>query len=447
MEGLADVASALSTRPAGALPLSSGMISYEVNDKITRLLIRFLIAIGYLFDIHMRLRFAGKGATFRKPIGKRFLPQQQVSNEMRQAIDLYDRRVVRAQLPFRRVGTEISAKTKNTDSMMVVQRTNPIYIEAPLGKGLGFVETRFVPKFVSVDALQRINHDLRFEAPALWSPNVATLATFLRCGFEILASSRSGPANLSNVGYLIVKETSFHKSLAKCWSDVLKWQENLFPTFQPIRDSYDLLRRLKTIRGSLWPLQIGPVVREFEDGLCLDLYAATNLLETMFEFPAEQGVVANIRARHFELAVQKSINASQWRPPKDLLALRGVGLRLGGREITDVDALGARDDRLLIISCKSVIYSKDYDAGDYRLVRNIASNARESVESWSRIVKTILENPVGDNYDFSLFSRVVGTVCTPDVIYVPLGPCTELIAADLLALITLEELREWLAAH
>jgi hypothetical protein len=204
---------------------------------------------------------------------------------------------------------------------------------------------------------------------------------------------------------------------------------------------------LKMLRGSFWPLQFGPVIRDYKDGLCLDLNAATNLLEALLEFPAQQGTIANIRSRHFELAVQESISASPWEPPKNILALRGAGLRLDGREFTDLDSVGAREHTLLLVSCKSVVYSKGYDAGEYRLIRNIASLARDSLERWSEVMKTIMEHPSGDNYNFTEFRRVIGVVCVPHVIYVPLGACTELVATDLPALVSLEELRVWLSSH
>jgi hypothetical protein len=446
--GLADVASGLSTREAGPIPLSSQAICFDINESMVRLLVRFLTGVSYLFGIHVRLRFAGKGATFKKPLGNGVIPQYYVTQEIRQAIELYDMRVARSQTSLGRVGTEISAKTDDTDSMMVVHRTMPPrYIDTPIGQDVAFVETRFVPKFVSLDALQRLNRDLQLGVTAMWPPEVVALATLLRGGFEILASTRSAPGNVLNVGYVIMHEELFHHSLANCWDDMSSWQQKVFPMSLPIRGTTELLRRLKALRGSFWPLQFGPVIRDYEDGICLDLNAATNSLEALLEFPAQQGRVANIRSGHFELAVQESINGSQWKPAQNLLRLRGAGLRREGREFTDIDALGARGDTLLLVSCKSVIYSKDYDAGDYRLVRNIASLALESVERWFEVIRTIQEHSSGDNYNFTEFSHVIGVVCVPHVIYVPLGACTESVATDLPSLITLEELRTWLSSH
>jgi hypothetical protein len=446
--GLADVASGLSTLEAEPIPLSSQAICFDINDSVVRRLVRFLTGVSFLFGIHVRLRFAGKGATFQKPLGNGVIPQYHVTSAMREAIELYDMRVARSQTSLGRAGTEISAKSADTNSMMVVHRTMPPrYIETPVGQDVVFVETRFVPKFVLLDALQRINSDLQLAAPGIWPPEVVALATLLRGGFEILASTRNAPANVLNVGYVTMQEELFHQSLANCWNDTLSWQQNVFPRSQPIRDTTELLRRLKTLRGSFWPLQFGPVIRDFEDGICLDLNAATNLLEALLEFPAQQGTVANIRSRHFELAVQDSINASQWKPSQDLLRMRGVGLRREGQDFTDIDALGVREDTLLLVSCKSVIYSKGYDAGDYRFIRNIASLARDSVERWSEVMRIIIEHPSGDNYNFTEFTRVIGVVCVPHVIYVPLGDCTELVSRDLPALVSLEELRAWLSSR
>lgn len=447
LSALATVASGLSKRAAGPVPLVSGLVEYQINDKIARDLYRFLTVVSSLFDVHVSLRFAGKGATFRKPVGKRFLPRWGVSHELRQAIELYDKRVANTQTPFHRLGTEIAAPTKSLDSMMLVYQTIPGFVQAPLGSELVHVEAHFAPRVVSVDALRELNFALQYIAPELWSRDVLALATLLRGSRDLVASFHGGFAGLLQVGYLMLKESSFHERLAESWSDILDWQKESFPALEPIRETVELLEELKTMSGALWPLQVGPVVRQFEDGICLDLYAATNLLETRFEFPAQQGEVANVRARHFELAVQDRINVSSWKPPDKLLRLRGVALRLKGAELTDLDAIGAKNKTLVVVSCKSVIYSKDYDAGDYRVVRNIASNALESVENWSEIIKRLRENPVGDNYDLSDYTDFVGVVCTPTVVYVPIGSCTELAAENLSHLVTLHELGEWLTSH
>ena len=54
------------------------------------------------------------------------------------------------------------------------------------------------------------------------------------------------------------------------------------------------------------------------------------------------------------------------------------------------------------------------------------------------------ENQTGDNYDFSCFTNRAVVVCTPYVIYVPLGAATALLFEDLKASVSLEELREFL---
>ena len=60
---------------------------------------------------------------------------------------------------------------------------------------------------------------------------------------------------------------------------------------------------------------------------------------------------------------------------------------------------------------------------------------------------TLAAHPRGDNYDFTGTSRFLGVVCTPNVVWVPLGPATAAAAPGLRAASSLEELKRWLAAR
>ena len=144
------------------------------------------------------------------------------------------------------------------------------------------------------------------------------------------------------------------------------------------RTSADLLQTLETCSGSIWPLQLGSPIRRDGELICVDLHAASARLNSLLEFPNVQGKVANARAAHFELAAQAVIDDSSWCPGKHLRQLRGRILKYENQNVTDIDAIGEHNDTLLMVSCKSMIYSGVYDAGEYAAVKNESDTVEPS---------------------------------------------------------------------
>jgi len=206
----------------------------------------------------------------------------------------------------------------------------------------------------------------------------------------------------------------------------------------------DFLSVLEGTSGSAWPLIAGSSIRREGKILCIDLYTATIQLNDLLEFPRISGNPANVRADHFELTVQGVIDSSQWCPSNELRKLRGLKIRHGGRVITDLDGIGAHGDTLLIVSCKSLIYSAEYDIGGYAAVRNAATTIENAVVHWNGIETFFEANLKGDNYDFSGYRQLIAVVCTPDPVFVPFGPATQPVAPGLLAASSLFELSTWL---
>jgi hypothetical protein len=54
---------------------------------------------------------------------------------------------------------------------------------------------------------------------------------------------------------------------------------------------------------------------------------------------------------------------------------------MGGRDITDFDALGLKDRKLMLVSCKSRIYSGKFDQGDPGTIRATVNVAKEALSS------------------------------------------------------------------
>ena len=68
------------------------------------------------------------------------------------------------------------------------------------------------------------------------------------------------------------------------------------------------------------------------------------------------------------------------------------------------------------MSCKSIIYDRDYDQGVFRVIRNTRATIDEAVAEWG-VVAELRRQPTGDNLDFSRFDEIIGVVCAPFAVF------------------------------
>ncbi|MEO8185489.1 MAG: hypothetical protein ABI895_42315 [Deltaproteobacteria bacterium] len=207
-------------------------------------------------------------------------------------------------------------------------------------------------------------------------------------------------------------------------------------------DFRSVVQALEEIGGTPWPLLAGPVIRREGTAVCVDLAAATWRFLSLVP-PTFGGEVANRRALRFEDSVQAAVDESPWRAPDDIRVLRRRPLRIAGQVVTDIDSVASSNETILLISCKSIVYRPELDAGMHKAVRNAAAAVEAAVADWQSKVERIRTHPVGDNYDLSRFHRILGVVCTPTPIWVCLGPATERISVGLSAACSLGALAHW----
>ena len=229
-------------------------------------------------------------------------------------------------------------------------------------------------------------------------------------------------------GYSVLEKQELLQTLADTWCEGHNLVTNTLQTTGLPANPIELLETVRRHSGSLWPLHPGPPIRTEGNLVCCDLYTATAELMSNLEFPSETGEMANARSEHFELAVQARIDETPWRPDGDRRNFIRRTIRAGGHKITDLDALGQYGDTLLLVSCKSKIYSARYDTGDFQVVRNYASEIEKAVKDWTQKVQTIRTHPVGDNYDFRSFRSILGVVVLPHPFYVPRGVALDYVA-------------------
>lgn len=443
---------ATSTRSPGA------EVTYKIDESVVRRVLKFCGGVILLSQIHVLLRLAGKGSSFSFATSQlSALPEARPSVETSQAIQLYDERVAVGSHFLNRTGTIITTDKQLDDedgsSIFLITRAHqPFWGRLVTGR-LAREQTEvdifynFVPSIISLQQLKVLNSDPRLLCFEWIQPEIRALLILIIVSIAFYVHLDNAPVTLGQYGYCLMNLEMFKAVVDARITEACSIVRELTSSDNLPTTAEDLLHTLEASSGSKWPRQPGSPIRRDGELICVDLYSATNRLNSLLEFPHVQGQFANARATHFEVAAQAVIDESPWTPSNELKQLRGRHLKYENRDVTDIDAIGACDGTLLMVSCKSVIYSSAYDAGAYAAVKNKSDMIERAVTQWEEKKDFLATHKLGANYDFRNYHSFLAVVCTPSPVYVSIGPATREIVPRLLAATSLEELRQWLQPH
>ncbi len=452
---LAETIAGMSTNERDDGVVSGGLFSYSVDREMLTWLARFCGGAKWLSHLHVLYRWSAKGASFQFRRG--VLPINEAEMDLIAAGRLYDDRVASEGALLRRAGTPVSEdvgrQTSVGDVMLVHRISGSIRVSCPrpgrpVADGdyeLCPADMRFSPTFLSLAKLQRLLADPRMAYASVLSSDAVSLVYLLASAGLLVSRHSAGFYSLLTTGYLIWSEMDRPIAwLIEGYSEISDTPLGPMLVAAGIRDGQDVIECLMSLKGQSWPLIQGPALHGSRGWGCIDFVAATHRLDATLHLP-QQGGIANARAQHFEDEVQLVIDATRWRPEEPLRSLRRRTLRIQGRKITDIDALGCESQgRLLLVSCKSMPYTPEYDAGYHRAVRNEADRLEKAVEALGRTIALLRRDPVGDNYDFTGFADIVGVVCTPHVVFGAWEVVSRYAAIDLRITSSVRELAHWL---
>jgi hypothetical protein len=440
---LAEAISGRSTTRGGAR-IASHQLAFALADPDAKRIWRFCAGVRYLSHLHQTYRWANKGAPVQ--FAKRAPPQAQPSDELRQAACAYDLRMEAGSAYLARSGNISAAVPGGDTAITAFIQAEPFIMRVPDLPGPppqnGEALTRYVP--YTVDFASHIRVILREQTPRVLAVarEVAALGCLLSALYEFLWNHRQISGALQR-GYLRWKRERLERVFEDAYSRLPSIFKELF-AWAGIASVAEWISVIKGMCGTTWPLVAGPVLRIDNDEVLLDLYSASMRLDTLISNLALDGEAANARSKLFELRVQRLMDESPLQAPAKVRNMRGVTLRLAGTHLTDIDAIGCTDDRLLLVSCKSTIYSPQYDVGDFRVIRNRESHLLDAIRDWDEKVTFLRRNPVGDNYDFSNFDLIQGVVCTPLPVFVMHMPGTSMTPDGLTSGCSFAELESWL---
>jgi hypothetical protein len=422
---------------------------FSLYEGDIRRALAFAEITRWLFGVQVKLRYAGKGASF---VFKRScIPSTNVSSDIQKYVSLYDARIgsdTGNVLP--RTGTVLTRPAPAAQGQILAcYHMSPVWVPFELETASGSAQqrgrllARFIPELIRIDQLADLNSDSRLSGHVWWSSETQRLLLLLAVLPAFFLTNRT-MMSFMQFGYVPVDLGHLEEGIANLMPVATELIGSLLRVSVTPESAASTVEALTNIAGRTWPLQPGPAIRRIGRFAWIDVVAATAMLERALAFPKVDGPVANARADHFELTVQNIIDASAWKPSSVQGSRARNPLRRGGRDLTDIDAIGERQGVLLIVSCKSVLYTNAYDAGSYTSVRNARSIVEQEVVRWRSFGEDLLKHPVGSNFDFSNFSSIIAIVCTPTVVYVEDEGALQMIAPGLRAACSIGELREWL---
>ena len=221
---------------------------------------------------------------------------------------------------------------------------------------------------------------------------------------------------MPSVGYLVVPSADLVEGIQEGLSTVSADLLDIFPG-SVASDARQVLADVSAIEARPWPLARGPILRVAGAQTAIDVNAATYRIDDLMTIPSSGGgALPNARGADFEQYVQEIIDQTSWTPISPFRELCRRTLRLNGKPITDVDALAVNGSAILLVSCKSIPYTYEYDSGDYATVRNVRTHIEQADIDWQQRIDRLRQEKNGDNYNFEGY-ELYGVVCTPFVVF------------------------------
>lgn len=452
---LAEIASRNSGHELVAHSVTQSDFIFPINDSVLRRIARVGELAHCLCDCHYRMSLAVHGCQFAHSFD--YLPTPVSTDDVYRAHDLYGERIEGAMMgAFPGLGSTFASKRSSPDYSAESDIRIPFLVRPHKIQKITFPISRF--KVCSVTGSHvattaqfywnSVPLDSLAELHGPWWPQAASnlLLLLTLVGMTFMCVSADVWAHILMNGYLTIPRQAAINVLGRHYGALSSEFESVLGLrdLPPATEALlsDLAADSPDIRRTIY----GRNVLMSDDRIMIDLFGASRDCQTLVVHPKGGGDPPNVRASHFEEQVQAIVRASPWTPTNRIRQYRGRTLRSRGQAITDIDAIGERDDALLIISCKSLVLDDAYFTGSYSMNRNYADMLEHAALVWEDRVERLIRSPRGDNFDFSDYERIIGIVVPSSLPFVRLGPCTALVEPGLRRVADLRELSAWLVS-
>jgi hypothetical protein len=412
----------------------------SLNDVID------LVATARLFLQLMTARkMATKGVSI---VASEGWPAAQKTQAEEDSLVLIDERLKQEPVLFPGVGTEVATLRKgepDDTTVLAIRRTREPrqFVPSDETGAIGAVWSQFASSWLSLDGIAGLRNALGELGDSWFHPEVVPLAALLASLPGSMLTIQEFYGQLLPHGFLEMTTDRFRGLLRKAWPRASALISRVFGRVGSDCTQQAVIQSLHSMHGRTLPLYPGPIVRPTEQGYLIDIATATQLLVRRLQFPRADGSLGQRRGPHFEQSVRTVVERSK-SPARGMAPLIGRTLAIDKQELTDIDALAETDRDILIVSCKSVLWSPELEAGDFRLSRNLRTDVETAVAQADAHTTVLRSRRKGDNYDFGLGRQITIVVCTPFPVWVPIGAATRELLPGLRACVSLTELRKWL---
>jgi len=444
---IAEAASASGTKRQDPRGAGSDTLAYDITEPTVRQVARFSAMSHLLLFIQQRTRLNRRGAEWKLD-GP--WPRKVLSEEVALALDRYDKRNAAAENQFlNRSGTMLAqpfegeAKDVPTETALsILPVREPGLFPLALGStkfGDPIHSTHAVLP-VLLDRLRQFNSNI---GEPWWRDSAPAVLTLLTALFPVVRDDRDLLRELQATGLWITNPADFAARLEPTLQSAAEVAREVLIGAEVPASPRQLLEALERIRARLWPVEAHHVVRREEEAVVLDLAAASRALDCAFEFSGRPETTE--RDKHFETAIQWILDRTTWKPEGDLAAVPGTWLKIEGRVVAEVDAVGAKSGVLVVVDGRGTAYTQAFETGERNPVKTAMGQLEEKVTKMNERLEILRNTPHGGNYDFSGY-RILGTVVTAVPIYTS-HPDSYAEEMDLPAVVSLGELAAWLENH
>ncbi len=398
-------------------------LSFPLTQSIANHVLAFVAGVYDLGDLHIKYGAAAREIPFSVSAGR--LPDPLVPEGKRKAGQIFD---ARQEIGISGLTGTIPRQTElfEPSQLLVVHRVyQPVATVLPYFELSGretppFVSTYYFPEQLPLKHISNL-YKLTDNGNEQWlSRDVFSLLLLVGLLLPISASAPEHSINIAMYGYSVHERSDFIMDYWPMFDELVLVIKNLFPDADLPATPVHLLNQMESLETGTHPL-LPSIIMGDKHWIVIDHANVKDRLGRLLRFPNLGGGTGNRRGIHFEDAIQSYIDASPWKPSDELRVMRQVHLERRGdgknNRITDIDAIGESGDKLLIVSCKALIFSVGQDIGEYYALKNARLRLDEAVLKWQAVKAELLDLPTGQNYDFSRYAKIIAIVCTPNAVY------------------------------
>ena len=296
----------------------------------------------------------------------------------------------------------------------------PLIREVGVRKGRPFREgdpTPHLNSVIDLDQVQALHPGEPLDRTQV-ALAILLAACFLAQGEEgSVAGTRIRMTPVVQWGYaLLLTEKTLSWNLARVIQAVTDDPGAALAASPKLGSAAEVLAVLSGIQSEVYSPLAGNPVHPVGEYSLIDLAGASHRLMTTLTRPRDGNVKA--WGDRFEDDVQAVIDQSKWRPEGDARRLKYKKVkRRDGTDLTDIDAVAMRGNRLLLVSCKSFPLTREVARGDWRTIPGALDKVHTALADWEAVVAAVKSDPGLLGIPIAPGTKIDGCVVFPAVPY------------------------------